>query len=127
MTKDQSFHIILFLYETTLPTQLTCRGASCGYPGSTLFTSIYILVQAVSMQSTGVLSLYYEVISLYSIPPEKLKTHVVQVSSSVQPALIRLHHSRADINHPATDVKLNKLFLSLVSLIPHAVLTQLQI
>ncbi len=32
------------------PTQLTCRGAPCGYPGARVNTSIFKLVQDVSIQ-----------------------------------------------------------------------------
>jgi hypothetical protein len=47
MTKHQGFCIFLFLYETTL-LQVICRGAPCGYPKISAFTSLCVLVQDVS-------------------------------------------------------------------------------
>jgi hypothetical protein len=69
MTKQMGFCIFLFLYETTLlqvdcvGVPLSCRffmrgepphkNAACGYPGSTVNTSIFKLVQDVSLYKLG--------------------------------------------------------------------------
>jgi hypothetical protein len=37
-------------YSGGTPTQLTCRGAPCGYPKISAFTSLYVLVPDVSLR-----------------------------------------------------------------------------
>ncbi len=47
------------------PTQLTCRGAPCGYPGSTVSTSIFKLVQDVKIEIDNKPTFPTSIVSIY--------------------------------------------------------------
>ncbi len=65
------------------PTQLICRGAPCGYPGSTVSTNIFILVQDVralplALQNENRQSILATIDTIHSQQPSRTAAEIEQ-------------------------------------------------